>query len=190
MEIVKEDLKIIMEYMPPSKCKELYINCGNPDASILHARENLVLKETEHGVFHINTVDNSTMEFAGYMTFLFKDFSMLNKLKVGNVDTSSVKSMEGMFYDCIALEEADLSNFNMSYVIDVEHMFQGCSSLVNLKLDLDNLPMIAYTDNIFKKCKKLKGYSVDPLARYRHLIPESMSDEEAIKTLKSMGIEI
>ena len=47
----------------------------------------------------------------------------------GNLNTSRVTDMNGMFFCCVSLTKVDISGFDLSQVTDREGMFAGCFHL-------------------------------------------------------------
>ena len=69
---------------------------------------------------------NSSALFA----FLYKAES----IDLSGLDTSSVTSMDYMFYACASLTSLDFGNFTTTSVTSMYSMFSGCASLVSLDL--------------------------------------------------------
>lgn len=72
-------------------------------------------------------------------------------------DTSSVNSMDSMFYYCTSLTSVSL--FDTSSVTDMYAMFWGCSSLTSVPLfDVSNVTGMG---SMFKDCTKVESGAFD-----------------------------
>lgn len=58
----------------------------------------------------------------------------LSSIDMSKVDTSNVRTMDGMFGRCSKLTNLDLSNFNTGNVTDMSYMFVNCSKLTSLDI--------------------------------------------------------
>lgn len=86
----------------------------------------------------------------------FCRFSNLVKIEnIGNLDTSGVTSMHGMFYGCSSLTELDLEGFNTSSVTTMIGMFYGCSSLTDVNLVGFDTSNVKFMSQMFYKCSSL-----------------------------------
>ena len=72
-----------------------------------------------------------------------------------NLNTSSTKSMNHMFYGCQSIQYLDLSGWNVANVTDMGYMFSGCSILKKIKLVGWNVTRLQYASSMFADCKKL-----------------------------------
>ena len=92
----------------------------------------------------------------------FFNFNLDNKaLKIESIDlsnlkTSSVNTMEAMFYGCSSLKSIDLSNLNTSSLTDMENKFAVCSSLISIDLSNFNTSSITDMQYMFYACSSLK----------------------------------
>ena len=100
----------------------------------------------------------------------FASFINLEILEgLGNIDTSTVTTMNRAFYNCDSLKIIDLGNLDFSSATDTSQMFDGCSSLTTIYVD-DNFYGLPETvtdkSNMFWGCDSLVGgegtnYSLD-----------------------------
>ena len=63
---------------------------------------------------------------------MFYGCKALNKLTIGELNTSNVESMRSMFYGCENLKTLNLSSFDTANVTDMRYMFYNCFALKNL----------------------------------------------------------
>ena len=111
-----------------------------------------------------STDDNKCLEihtsaphftWLGTASWLFMDWSTLEKLDLSGINTAEVTGMRGMFYRCQALTTLDLSSFNTAKVTDMNYMFYGCQSLTTLDLSSFNTAKVTYMYNMFDGCQSL-----------------------------------
>ena len=86
-------------------------------------------------------------------------FSYMNNLTsisgLNYLNTSSVTSMEFMFYDCSNLTSLDVSGFNTTNVRHMSSMFDGCSKLTNLDVSGFNTENVGEMYYMFSNCTSL-----------------------------------
>ena len=97
--------------------------------------------------------DNSNVELMGAAGLSY--YSSLEKLDLGDFNTSKVTDMSDMFYHCSSLTSLDLNNFNTSKVTNMSNMFYKCSSLTNLDLSGFNTSSVTTMNDMFFWCKSL-----------------------------------
>lgn len=68
------------------------------------------------------------------MLCLFEQDESLNRLSIGNWDTSKVTNMGGMFEGASSLSQLNISNWDTSQVTDMGGMFNRANSLIQLNL--------------------------------------------------------
>ena len=135
---------------------------------------------------YIDEIDMSNFDSSKLvsMEYMFKGCSNLKKINFGNMDTSLVENMKGLFFQCFnRLESIDVSNFNTSLVTNMIQMFGCCHVLKSIKfsklfntskvtsmssmfihgfkivsLDLSHFNTSLVTDmsNMFYECKTIK----------------------------------
>ena len=89
------------------------------------------------------------------MQCMFGNLPELTTLEISGFDTSKVTDMDSMFSDCSSLTTLDVSSFDTSKVTDMDGMFDGCSGLTTLdvsKFDTSNVTSMFY---MFKDCSNL-----------------------------------
>ena len=86
---------------------------------------------------------NTSYWFAGYTG---------DSLELGNLDTSKVTNMAGMFSVCSSLTGLDVSKFDTSKVTDMEGMFNECSNLTELDLSTFNTGNVTDMSAMFNSC--------------------------------------
>jgi len=87
---------------------------------------------------------------------IFYNYTVLEKIKFDNFDTSNVISMTDMFRECIALKELDLSSFDTSEVTSMYTMFYNCKSLKKLDLSSFNTENVTSMLWMFGYCTSLE----------------------------------
>ena len=60
---------------------------------------------------------------------MFNNCSLISSLDLSNLDTSSVTTMQGMFYDCQNLEYVNMKNINTNSLETMRRMFYNCLKL-------------------------------------------------------------
>ena len=83
------------------------------------------------------------------------------------LDTSSVKSMEALFYGCSSLTSLDLSGFDTSNVTSMSSMFKWCMSLKELdasNFDTSKITKAEGVNYMFKGCTSLEHVVLGPKA--------------------------
>ena len=120
------------------------------------------------------------------MSYMFKNCSYISDLDLTGWDTSSVKTIKGMFEGCEKLDiliglpdlnvsnvtdmsylfskckilhdVTDISEWNTENVTNMEFMFQGCSSLQELpEISKWNTSKVKNMDSMFNSCEALKS---------------------------------
>ena len=110
------------------------------------------------------TVHESCQGFDGAsLADLFKEFKALTTINnLGNLNTTKVKNMSGMFWGCSSLTTLDLSSWNTSKVTNMGDMFNGCSSLTTLDLSSWNTSNVTNMEKMFEGCSSLTTLTLDP----------------------------
>ena len=75
---------------------------------------------------------------------------------MSNLNTSSVTTMQSMFYNCAKLGSISLSGFNTEKVTNMSLMFSGCSTLTTLDLSSFKTGKVTTMSYMFKNCWALK----------------------------------
>ena len=83
------------------------------------------------------------------MKGLFKGLTSLESIKLQNIHSSKVISMESMFENCTSLESVDLSEIDITSLINMNNLFSGCSSLKVIDFSNLNMENITSSSNIF-----------------------------------------
>ncbi len=91
------------------------------------------------------------------MESMFFESISLEYIDFSNINTSSTTTMESMFYGCISLKSIDLSNFDTSSVTHMGSMFYNCDSLKSLNLSNFNISSVLYMGAMFSDCSSLKS---------------------------------
>ena len=92
---------------------------------------------------------------------LFSDATNMKTLTFAKgMDTSKIKSINGMFYNCTKLVSLDLSSFNTSNCTSFNNMFYYCSSLVSLDVSSFNTSKCTNFHYMFYSCTKLGSLDV------------------------------
>ncbi len=106
---------------------------------------------------YILSTDNQPVIF-GICDELFYNRSYLTSITFGNVDTSNVISMRGMFRYCSNLTSINWgTHFTTANVKDMSYMFNGDSKLTNLDLTNLNTSNVTTFANMFNGCSLLQN---------------------------------
>ena len=104
---------------------------------------------------HIKTVDLSKFtDGVKNMKNMFKNCKGLEYVNFGNFDTSSVETMENMFFGT-NLQFLDLSKFNTKSVTNMDNMFSESKNLLYLNLNNFVTSKVTTMKYMFKNCKSL-----------------------------------
>ena len=87
--------------------------------------------------------------------WFYNNSSLTTITKLSNLNTSSITSMQCMFYNCKLLTSLDLSNFNTSSVTKMTNMFSNCSSLTSLNVSNFNTASVTGMGSMFSGCSGL-----------------------------------
>ncbi len=104
-------------------------------------------------------IDNSFNQFYNLTStsLWFEYFRNLIEIRgIGNLKTSNVTDMSGMFDECFSLLSLDLSNFDTRNVKDMQGMFAGCKKLTSLDLSNFNTENVTNMRSMFEGCEILK----------------------------------
>ena len=107
----------------------------------------------ENGKVYI--VSKNLISFNTSATNVFYNFTSLNNIQFGNIDTSNVTTMRTMFLNCSNLTNLNLKMFNTSKVEDMYQMFTGCESLTSLDLNNFDVSNVRILEGVFSNCKDL-----------------------------------
>ena len=97
------------------------------------------------------------------MRGLFDECNHLKTLDISGIDTSNVTDMSNMFNGCCSLEELDLSLLDTANVTDMSGMFDNCWNLKELDLSLLDTANVTNMSGMFCNCKKLTALDLRPL---------------------------
>ena len=89
------------------------------------------------------------------MQNMFYNCSSLTSLDVSGFDTGNVTDMSYMFSGCSGLTSLDVSGFNTANVTDMRYMFQGCSSLTSLNISGFDTGEVTNMQSMFDGCSSL-----------------------------------
>ena len=108
------------------------------------------------------TVGTSCKNFEGTsLLYLFFDFTKLTTINnIGNLNTSAVKNMYGVFHSCAALTSLDLSEWNTTNVTSMESMFHTCMNLTTLNISGWNTASVENMSGMFNNCTSLTAIYV------------------------------
>ena len=79
---------------------------------------------------------------------------------IGNLNTSEVTDMYGMFWGCSGLTSLDVSGFDTQNVTDMSWMFSNCSSLTSLDLSSFDTRNVKKMWGMFDNCSSLTSLDV------------------------------
>ncbi|MCQ2415515.1 MAG: BspA family leucine-rich repeat surface protein, partial [Lachnospiraceae bacterium] len=94
------------------------------------------------------------------MTGMFYSCKALSSLNLSNFDTSKVTDMTGMFAFCHALSSLDVSGFDTSIVTNMQSMFNNCDELSSLDLSNFETSKVTNMSSMFLNCKKLTALNI------------------------------
>ncbi len=116
------------------------------------------LKEIDISHFDFSSISSEydwfEAEYAG-IDYLFADCSSLERIVMEGLDTSGLKSLEGLFMNCRSLKEIDVSHFDTSNVIYMGNLFAGCSSLKEIDVSHFDMSNVEIFDGMFEGCSCL-----------------------------------
>ena len=87
---------------------------------------------------------------------LFKDYTKLERVTVGEFDASAVTDFSEMFYNCQALKKVDIRNLNLASAEKLDKMFDNCYELTSINVNgwtFGNKQVTA--KSLFRNCKAL-----------------------------------
>ena len=88
----------------------------------------------------------------------FANFRSLTSIvNIGNLNTSAVTDMGGMFKDCQSLQTLDLSSFNTANVTNMSEMFEDCRSLQTIDVSNFNTANVTEMRFMFADCTSLRS---------------------------------
>ena len=111
----------------------------------------------------IKEIDLSKFDFSDVTTtkYMFKNCTLLEKIEFGNnINTSSLKTMESMFFGCHNLTSLDLSKFNTNKVESFSFLLYYCKNLVKLNLVNINTSSAKILRSFFEHCEKLESIDI------------------------------
>lgn len=121
----------------------------------------------------------------------FKDLNNLETLIIGNVDTTAIKRMTGLFSGCSKLTTLDLSGLDTQNVIYFSDMFRGCSSLTTITFGTFNTGNALYMSSMFEGCSSLTSLDIHGFntAKVRSMY-NMFSDCSSLATLNMSGLDV
>ena len=108
----------------------------------------------------IEGIGNLNTSQVTHMDGMFKNCNKLTSIDVSNWDTRNVESMYAMFYGCTKLAEIDPSRWDTGKVTRMREMFTKCSSLVSIDLSGWNTGEVKSTADMFYGCYSLVSLKV------------------------------
>ena len=94
------------------------------------------------------------------MAGMFQKCRLIESLDVSGWNTSKVKTMSNMFANCSKLGTLDLSGFNTQAVTNMTSMFSGCTALTSLNLSGWNTKNVTRMNGMFASCSALTALDV------------------------------
>lgn len=89
--------------------------------------------------------------------YLFYNYAGNNLDFIGNLNTSNVTNMFGMFESCVKLINLDLTHFDTSNVTEMYKMFYNCQKLKTLNLTSFNTSNCKSMNQMFDNCMALES---------------------------------
>ena len=103
----------------------------------------------------IDNIGNLNTSNVSTMWGMFEGCGKLTALDASRFDTSNVENMSAMFKGCSKLTALDVSGFNTSKAIAMNSMFQDCSSLTTLDVSRFNTSYTWQMVGMFSGCSGL-----------------------------------
>ena len=150
--------EIYFEQMEEEEMQTLYDNATlkldltyNNEGKVLAWLTPDTIDNTKY-ILHIAS-DGKTFLTTGNELFYY--FNNVEKIDFGNVDTSRVTIMKGMFKGCQKLDNIDISSFNTSNVTDMQYMFKDCRSLTTINFGNIDTSSVINMSSVFQYCESL-----------------------------------
>ena len=115
-------------------------------------------KNLDTNMAYTISIDLSNLKTSSVTTMeiMFFGCFSLKSIDFSNINTSLVQSMEGMFTYCFSLKSIDLSYFETSSLTNMEEMFFACSSLEIIDLSYFDTSKVKNIRGLFYGCNSLK----------------------------------
>jgi surface protein len=95
------------------------------------------------------------VDFAGDMSYMFKNCSALTSLDMSNFKTLRATNMKGMFSGCSKLTSLDVLGFSTGNVTDMSGMFENCSELETIDVSRFYTINVTNMASMFAGCSKV-----------------------------------
>ena len=110
------------------------------------------------------------------MQGMFDECTSLETLDWGSFDTSNVTTMMLMFRNCRRLASIDLSGFETGNVNSINQMFQGCTSLTELDLSGFDTSSLKRMSTAFGDCTSLTSINLNGFSASKVEIMQGVFD--------------
>lgn len=111
----------------------------------------------------INAAADSSLMFSAYETGPFNSAPEMNLTSIvglNNLDTSNVRSMNGMFLGCANISNLDLSSFDTSNVQDFGYMFYNCNGATSIDVSSFNTSNVINFGAMFQNCSSINSINI------------------------------
>ena len=124
---------------------------------------------------------------------LFKDYTKLERVTVGEFDASAVTDFSEMFYNCQALKKVDIRNLNLASAEKLDKMFDNCYELTSINVNgwtFGNKQVTA--KSLFRNCKALKSLDLSSWKGTKAIcnLDSSFRDCEQLEKLTLTGLDL
>ncbi len=147
--------------MSPNNKSVTAVYSGIEGASYLRGWENYAADITsvsfvggtdEDGVFHKIQPKTMNSWFSGFENVTSFDFGELN--------TSNVTDMQGLFYACHSLSTLNVTGFDTSKTTNMQEMFAGCRKLKSINVSNFDTSMVSNMQGMFSDCYVLTSLNL------------------------------
>ena len=143
-----------------SNLAHTYASAGDHAISISGTFPNIYFSSNSGAADKLIAVTN--LGQVGWQTFggAFKNCDKMTSFTSGVTDTSSITSMNEMFYACNDMTSCDASGFNTSNVTNMGGMFRYCYDLTSLDISSFDTSSVTSMNSTFFSCRSLTSLDV------------------------------
>ncbi|MEE1304267.1 MAG: BspA family leucine-rich repeat surface protein [Agathobacter sp.] len=142
-----------------------------------------------------NQITEVTLRGSGMtkLTALFKDYTKLERVTVGEFDASTVTDCSEMFYNCQALKKVDIRNLNLAAAEKLDKMFDNCYELTSINVNgwsFGNKQVSARS--LFRNCRTLKSLDLSSWKGTKVIcnLDSTFRDCEQLEKLTLTGLDL
>ena len=162
------NLSELLQYIQDNNIEDYSIEKNEPSQKTINSTKKIIIASpivlnSQHDfrfsrfknlttIENIGNLDTSNLtDMSGMFSYCFN----LKSIDISALDTSNVTTMKRMFYICRSLEEVNISNIDVSKVRDMSEMFDGCENLKNIDLSKLNVSQLENMSAMFRSCTSL-----------------------------------